>query len=372
MSASAVATTVLDSLATSMETGLLIDDNVGGENQNPENYLKQAGGNGVLTVQADGDADALTEFYAEYVCLSLNLFASCMTSRDSHHIPNDTPIIGAIVGVVVCTVSPLRTALSTLNALKSTSRKVKESEWLIRPLVTALNCLEICISKIGYLVAFRECEGLGPITDLIEIFGNHAQLLPNLIGNPMKSVLDSAFALLCNIASNTRRTASGPAESGIQVLYQQYFSKLCCQVFRSSFKDLKPTWAHLLTLIRLAIDAEPAFLAQFLRSSYAAVLAEVLKKSARSVLLQSNCEVLIMPLTRLAGSMCITPEGLAYVTGNTILPFVVEVLVDPSLVQPQGVGLSSDTVSRYVLLLPVSYLLELLVPYALYLPVQHN
>jgi hypothetical protein len=75
------------------------------------------------------------------------------------------------------------------------------------------------------------------------------------------------------------------------------------------------------------------------------------------VLLQSNCEVLIMPLTRLAGSMCITPEGLAYVTGNTILPFVVEVLVDPSLVQPQGVGLSSDTVSRYVLQLPVSYLL---------------
>ena len=343
MSASAVATTVLDSLATSMGTGLLTDDCVGGGSPDSS---KQAGGQ--TGASASADADALTVFYADYVCLALNLFASCMTSRDSHHIPNDTPIIGAIVGVVVCTVSPLRTALGTLNALKSAERKVKESEWLIRPLVTALNCLEVCISKIGYLVAFRECEGLGPVTDIIETFGNHAQLLPNLIGNPMKSVLDSAFALLCNIASNTRRTASGPAESGIQVLYQQYFSKLCCQVFRSSFRDLKPTWAHLLILIRLAIDAEPAFLAQFLRSSYASVLSEVLKKSARSVLLQSNCEVLIMPLTRLAGSMCITPEGLAYVIGNSILPFIVEVLVDPSLAQPQGVGLSSDTVSRYV------------------------
>lgn len=362
MSASAVATSVLDrlthprqknktkksdnDLVTSVDSTVVLEIKNGDANVIDGKSVTLGNDDEEDDGDVDMDADILTNFYAEYVCLSLNLFATCMTSRDSHNIANDTPIIGAIVGVVVCTITPLRAALGTLDSTKTTQRKIHEEEWLIRPLVTALNCLEICISKIGYLAAFRECEGLGPITDIIEIFGNNVQLLPNLVGSSTKSVLDSAFALLCDVASNTRRTASGPTESGIQVLYQQYFSKLCCHVFRTPFKDLKSTWSHLLILIRLAIEAEPAFLAQFLRSAYAVVLTEVLKKNARSSLLKNNAEILLMPIARLAGSMCITPDGLAYVTENNMLPFVVEILVDSSLVQPQGDGLSSDTVAR--------------------------
>ena len=374
MSASAVATSVLDrlthprqknktkksdnDLTTSVDSTAVLEAKKGDVNivdgkstTLGEDYEEEDG-------DVDLDADVLTNFYAEYVCLSLNLFATCMTSRDSHNIANDTPIIGAIVGVVVCTITPLRAALGTLDSTKTTQRKIHEEEWLIRPLVTALNCLEICISKIGYLAAFRECEGLGPVTDIIEIFGNNVQLLPYLVGSSTKSVLDSAFALLCDVASNTRRTASGPTESGIQVLYQQYFSKLCCHVFRTPFKDLKNTWSHLLVLIRLAIDAEPAFLAQFLRSAYAIVLSDVLKKGVRSSILKNNAEILLMPFARLAGSMCITPDGLAYVIENNLLPFVVEILVDNSLVQPQGDGLSSDTVARYYIVFSSYMLLQ--------------
>ena len=365
MSASAVATSVLDRLTHPRQKNRIRKSDID-SNKSVDNavFLEKKkygvtileGENVKLTdgneddeedSDVDIDADILTNFYAEYVCLSLNLFATCMTSRDSHNIANDTPIIGAIVGVVVCTVAPLRAALGILDSTKTAQRRIHEEEWLIRPLVTALNCLEICISKVGYLAAFKECEGLGPITDIIEIFGNNVQLLPNLVGTSTKSLLDSAFALLCDVASNTRRTASGPTESGIQVLYKQYFSKLCCHVFRTPFKDLKSTWSHLLVLIRLAIDAEPAFLAQFLRSTYAVVLSDVLKKSVRSSILKNNAEILLMPIARLAGSMCITPDGLGYVIENNMLPFVVEILVDNSLVQPQGDGLSSDTVARY-------------------------
>ena len=163
-------------------------------------------------------------------------------------------------------------------------------------------------------------------------------------------MIDSALSLLCTISSNTRRNTTGPTESGIQVLYQQYFSKLCCKVFRCSFKELKFMWTHLLNLIHLAIDAEPAFLAQFLHSTYAGVLTEVLKKSSRTVLLPSNCEVLLMPLTWLASSISITPEGLSYVINNNFLPLVVQILVDPTLCHPQGDGLSSDMISRYDLI----------------------
>ena len=383
MSASAVATSVLDRLThprqknkikkSDIDINKSVDNTVIIEKKKFDVNILEGKSDGTSVIIAgvasggdddeedgdvDIDGDILTNFYAEYVCLSLNLFATCMSSRDSHNIANDTPIIGAIVGVVVCTVAPLRAALGTLDSTKTTQRKIHEEEWLIRPLVTALNCLEICISKIGYLAAFRECEGLGPVTDIIEIFGNNVQLLPYLVGSSTKSVLDSAFALLCDVASNTRRTASGPTESGIQVLYQQYFSKLCCHVFRTPFKDLKNTWSHLLVLIRLAIDAEPAFLAQFLRSAYAIVLSDVLKKGVRSSILKNNAEILLMPFARLAGSMCITPDGLAYVIENNLLPFVVEILVDNSLVQPQGDGLSSDTVARYYIVFSSYMLLQ--------------
>lgn len=348
MSASAVATSMLDSLSSCMEISAGASA-VEGQLQGEESAAASISTSIRQAALSDSIQDTLTDFYAEYVCLAMNLFATCLTTRDSHHIPSDTSVVGAIVGVVACTIAPLTTALCCPHFFKSPQRLTRESEWLLRPLVTALNCLDICISKVGYLGVFRECEGLGPVTGIIEVFGNNAHLLPGMVGKISKSVLDSAFGLLCNVASNTRRTASGPAESGIQVLYQQYFSKLCCQVFRAPFKGLQTTWWHLLVLIRLAIDAEPAFLAQFLRSSYAAVLTEVLKRSARGVLLQSNCEVLIIPLVCLAGSMCITPEGLAFVIANSLLSLAVDILVDSSLVLPQGDGLSSDTISRYML-----------------------
>ena len=291
----------------------------------------------------------LTNFYSEYVCLSMSLFSTCMSIRDSQHVACDTPIVGAIVGVIVATISPLRSVLTSTDIIKTEFRRIKEDRWLIRPLLSALSCLEICVAKVGYQVAFRESEGLGPITDIIEIFGINAQILSNLVHTSMIHVLDTSFSLLCTMLSNTRRNAAGPAESGIQVLYQQYFSKLCCQVFKSPFKDLKVTWTHLLSLIRFAIDVEPAFLAQFLRSTYASVLSDVLKKSSRAILLPSNCEVLLMPLTRLASSMSFTLEGQNYVVNNNFIPSVVQILVDPALTYPHGEGLSSDTISRYIL-----------------------
>ena len=297
------------------------------------------------------ESDELTNFYSEYVCLSLNLFSCCMTIREVHHVGSDTPIVGAIVGIIVAAISPLRTILTTQEKKKTEYQKMIEDQWLIKPLIAALSCLDLCVKQVGYQVAFRESEGLGPITDIIEIFGTNTHLLPNLIRGSVKNVIDSALSLLCTISSNTRRNTAGPTESGIQVLYQQYFSKLCCKVFRCSFKDLKFMWTHLLNLIHLAIDAEPAFLAQFLHSTYAGVLTEVLKKSSRTILLPSNCEVLLMPLTWLASSMSITQEGLAYVINNNFLPLVVQILVDPALCHPQGDGLSSDMISRFLIML---------------------
>ena len=306
--------------------------------------------------EKDKESYALTNFYSEYVCLSLNLFSCCMAVREVHNVGNDTPIVGAIIGIIATAINPLRAVLTTQNNNDNNNKKrrtrilhkMREDQWLILPLIASINCLEICVKQVGYQVAFRESEGLGPLTDIIEMFGINSHLFPNLVRNSVKCVLDSSLSLLCTISSNVRRNTTGSVESGVQVLYQQYFSKLCCKIFLCSFKEMKLTWIHLLKLISLAIDVEPAFLAIFLHSSYANILSDILKKLSRIVLLPYNSEIILMPLTWLASSLSITPDGLSYIINNNFLPLIIQILVDPSLSHPNRDGISSDVISRYV------------------------
>jgi hypothetical protein len=286
----------------------------------------------------------LPRFYAEYLYLALKFFNTCMSTRESQHVPSDIPVIGAVVGIVLSAVGPLRTLLSCYEVSKS---RWIDYVYLIKPLTTALNCLELTVCKSGYQVAFRECEGFGPVNSVIEAFGPYDHRFTTFRSS-MKGILNAALGLLSNVTANIRRrtVGTGANESGLQIVNQPYFSKLCVQVFDNSFQVNKRTWVHLLTLIRLAIDAEPTFLAQFLRSSYASSLSlQINTPSSKSQ--GFNCDA-IMPLSRLAGSMCITPDGLNYVLSNRMIPFVIDALVEPSLCIPQGEGLSTDSMQRYI------------------------
>jgi hypothetical protein len=285
----------------------------------------------------------LNIFNAEYLYLALKFFTTCMSTRESQHVPCDTPVIGAIVGIVLSAVTPLKHLLSSYEVSKSRSL---DYVYLIKPLTTALNCLEIIVCKSGYQVAFRECEGFGPVNSIIEAYGSYDHLFL-IFRSSMRVILDAALGLLSNITANIRRrtVGTGANEFGLQIVNQPYFSKLCLQVFDSPFQLNKRTWVHFLTLIRLAIDAEPTFLAQFLRSSYASSLSLQIN-TLFSKSQGFNCDAIIMPLARLAGSMCITPDGLNYVLSNRMIPFVIDALVEPSLCIPQGEGLSTDTMLR--------------------------
>ena len=87
----------------------------------------------------------------------------------------------------------------------------------------------------------------------------------------------------------------------------------------------------LLALIRIAIYEEPAFLAHFL---HAVVLMEVLERSALEVLLQSNCEALILTLACLSGPCASPSRDSPSFFANRLLPLAMSILVDFSLVIP--------------------------------------
>jgi hypothetical protein len=347
MAASAVATSVFSTACESDEEENVKINNIASINKISADLsgttLDVCKDNGAKDQHMLTSTFTLNRFYADYLYLALKFFTTCMSTRESQHVSCDTPVIGAIVGIVLSAVIPVKNLLGSYSVSKSQSI---DYVYLIKPLTTALNCLEITVCKSGYQVAFRECEGFGPINSIIEAYGSYDHLFL-IFRSSVKVILDAALGLLSNITANIRRrtVGTGANESGLQIVNQQYFSKLCLQVFGSPFQGYKRTWVHILTLIRLAIDAEPTFLAQFLRSSYASSLAlQINTPSSKSQ--GFNCDAIIMPLARLAGSMCITPDGLNYVLSNRMVPFVIDALVEPSLCLPQGKGSSMDTMLR--------------------------
>ena len=176
-----------------------------------------------------------------------------------------------------------------------------------------MSALEVCFTRNGYNLAFRECGGLVPVTAIVESFGANADLMPPSmvvtacdpgvikLRTTVKNVLENASSLLCCVVDNARRgVVMNNTETGVHVLHQQCFARLCTAIFSSSYSDHHILWVKCLHLIRSAITAEPPFLAQFLQSTYIGALTKALKKNLDDPLLKSTNDGLILPLLKLA------------------------------------------------------------------------
>jgi hypothetical protein len=306
----------------------------------------------------------------QYIRIALELFAACMTTREAHHIPNDTPVIGAIVSMIQCAVPTIKTILLTnfdariktgtvhtatdadsktvggIDEKEAAVKAKREDLRLLWPVAKAFACLEMCFDQAGYHTAFRECEGLGPLMSILELYGTYAHLIPFFTRGAIKSVIEDALSLLGRNIETVRRGVLSAADSGIQALYQQSFSKICGFVFQTTYKQNDYLWLQVLTLIKAAINTEPAFLSHFLRSSHASLLSAILKKVGDRTQLLFHNDMIVMSIARLAASMCITADGQAYVLSNRMVPFILEAVVHPSLLMPACEGVSIDTLTR--------------------------
>ena len=209
--------------------------------------------------------------------------------------------------------SPIETGHTAVGSTPDPLKTRQEDIRLLRPAAKTLSALEICFTRNGYNLAFRECGGLAPVTAIVESFGANADLMPPSVvvtacdpgaiklRTTVKNVLENASSLLCSVVDNARRGAVlNNTETGVHVLHQQCFARLCTAIFSSSYCDHHVLWMKFLNLIRAAITAEPPFLAQFLQSTYIGALTKALKKNLDDPLLKSTNDGLILPMLKLA------------------------------------------------------------------------
>ena len=297
----------------------------------------------------------LSDQAVDYIMIAIDLFGAALSTRDAHHTVMDTPVLGAVIGLAQWAVEPMRAAFRDYGrdaergigiTERENSFRLLESR-LLRPMAKILSSINNCFGRHGYGAAFRECEGLVLVTTTIEACGSCSSNLDALLKNKYYSrLVELAMTLLDEAIESHRGAVHNPADSGVQVLHQTYFSQLCGAVFASSLEENVSCWIAILMLIRTAIGAEPSFLAQFLRSSHAAVLTRTLQSVRSSFPTHNFNEKLILPVVKLASTMCFTPSGQQYVLSNKMITLAIESALHSSHLLPKSKGLSLESVLK--------------------------
>ena len=303
--------------------------------------------------QSEDDSSTEASMYGTYVRIGLELFITCLITRDPTNAVEDAPVVGAIVGFLQASVPTVQAILQSSNEFvqNNPGKMCKLSKWdsqVMWTVAKGLVCVSICIQH-NYATIVRECDTISLLTTLIESFTDIWTEDISLMDSPCKGVLDGILDILCDNIDNSRRSGFGEADNGVQIIHQPCFSKLCMLIFKSPYKNNEYLWIEILSLIKESINAEPTFLGQFLRSDYIVLFKNVLKSPFDSHPLfssPSKLEPVLLPLSKLAYSMCITTEGQDFVIESKIPELIVEANICKSGLLPHGDGFTQDTILR--------------------------
>jgi len=227
----------------------------------------------------------------------------------------------------------------------------------------ALYCLECSLDRNGYLVAFRESEGISTVSIYLELFAYHGLDIKSIetIGGSVVSPIDLNYSSKCVLegALNLLNLSllkskhvllhGGTAESGVQIAYNPYFSVFCHRVFVSQYNDLESVWKITLQILREMVEMEPAYLAVFLTSTSCAVLKTVFSDGKfPAIFAQSSGKVasLLLPLCKFAQTMCITIEGRQFLAQSKMVEFAVDAIQQPCVLYPASYGMSIDKLNK--------------------------
>ena len=267
----------------------------------------------------------------------------------------------------------------------------------------ALYCLELTIERSGYLTAYRESDGPAAVSSLIETFttfdteddadttpssASVSSTTPLVLDSFGRNILESALTVLHLAIQKSRQavlTQGNNADAGLRVAHQPFFSVLCSKALASPFHKNEVLWRLLLELVKVVVDLDPPYLAHFLQSPAAQQLSAALQFGPRGQfprrfvdvttdpgkntaiedddndndeggsigkggegkkMLCTDLEQVLLPIARLAYSVCITEEGKQYLASTGMVRFVIEAMLQPSLLLPCSGGVYAEQVAK--------------------------
>ena len=294
--------------------------------------------------------DIAPQVLGSYARIGMELFITGLTAMESSNKLDDVPVIAAIIGFLKASLPAVTSILQACNVFtkRHPDRCLKLDMWDVQVLNTVckgLVTLSVCASH-GDTSSIRESDGLGLLGSFLETFTTVWTEPVSRLDRSAKNILDCVLHILGNIIDSARRGGfQDNQDSGAQIIHQPAFATICTNIFSVPFKDNEYLWIELITLIKEAIVAEPTFLSLVLRCEYISNFAALLKPGADVSLLDSpaKLDALLVPVAKLAYSMCITAEGQAFVLDNRMPQFLVDACVHSSGLLPNSDGISGET-----------------------------
>lgn len=307
-------------------------------------------GNGVDDEEAEGARRDLFFADTNHVRCGLRLFNISISLQD-HIFPNressssgDASSIGPMAALLETSIPYLARLIASAHLIRPSRR---EEETLLT-FCRALTSLELC-ANFG---SFRECDVLRIVGGILAVF---TTLHVSSMHDVCKLFLERTLGLLMVSINCGRRNTSMPMDSGVNCLYQQYFTALASQVFSSPFPSTHMLWFSLLELICAAINAEPAFLSNFLHSDYSQVLLAAVKADRSeavpaeedlSLYRSANGYVAFLPLLKLMSALSITHEGIQYAMESRIATNFLSSFTNSCFLLPESQGIPFDVLRK--------------------------
>lgn len=152
----------------------------------------------------------------KFIRIGLELYALALSTRESNNVICDMPLISTIIGTIQSCESYFKGRIF--------DDKLSASDvQLVLVISKSFYCLDCTIERQGYFTAFRECDGLAPVTSILKLFAlsDPTSFKINDYDYPLnyylKSVLDTALSLLRNSIVKSRNAVmmqGSNAESG--------------------------------------------------------------------------------------------------------------------------------------------------------------
>lgn len=156
---------------------------------------------------------------SRFIRMGLELYALCLTTRESNNVVTDMPLIFTIIGTI-------HTCQSSFKGQLMDAKHCASDIQLMLLITKCMYCLDCTIERNGYFAAFRESDGLAPVGSIINMFStmDFGELSDTIIPWKyyLKWALDSTLSLLKNSIAKSRQVVmmqGTNAESGTNKLF---------------------------------------------------------------------------------------------------------------------------------------------------------
>jgi hypothetical protein len=274
--------------------------------------------------------------WTDYIQMSMELFVLCTSMKDYNKIVGEASGYTSIVNQINNSVEGLSFIVKNYYNKDNDVKTKQEYDFKLWCVIKCIESLDDSLSQHPSRDAIlRECGGIDMISSIIQLVSSNINEDIIHTQNSLHYLLKSIICLLTTTLFESRRRTIATTETGVQILYQPFFTQLCTFIFRNPVcnKSYVEVLADITELLVAGIDIEPQYLSHIIRDGIAIAFKNLLllsddDKSPLNYITHVNGSTnLYESIMSFLQIMCITEEGKHLVIANALVTRTIDAVL---------------------------------------------